>query len=475
MQRIRFARPEHRRCDLALYEPCPRGGNRIVASDAKHGIRVGMPLAEAKAQAAIRFEEHDPLADQMALRQIAAWCEEFSPTVGIEGSDTICMDITGLARLFGNEELLAVRIKSAFQQRSLSLRLAIADTLGASWALAHFGKTPIIVPPGQFAIKDLPVAALRLEDELELLGELGIHRVSQLLTLPREALASRFGPQILQRLDQATGFVPETITSHRPPPEIAIETRLEYPLDDRQALELLLNELIGRVAQSLSKRQQGAIQLRCELNCDGMTAQLDVGLYRASANPKHLFALLQMQLDQKALSGPVTAVKVAVLMAAPLLSQQQELFESSCREERRQVGLLIDRLSNRLGRESVVRALPQSDVQPELAFRYEPLAGVLPRKNSHRWKTLPRPLCLETSPIPLEVLSVIPDGPPVQFRWAGNHRVAHAWGPERIQTGWWRGCYVQRDYYRIETTEGKRFWVFRRLSDAKWFLHGVFD
>ena len=129
----------------------------------------------------------------------------------------------------------------------------------------------------------------------------------------------------------------------------------------------------------------------------------------------------------------------------------------------------------------MVRATPQSDAQPEFAFRYEPLAGVLPRKieqrrgQSWRWKFLPRPLRLEKEPIPLDVLSVVPEGPPIQFHLHGCHRVARVWGPERIQTGWWRGRYVQRDYYRIETATGIRFWLFRRLSDAKWFLHGVFD
>jgi protein ImuB len=87
-----------------------------------------------------------------------------------------------------------------------------------------------------------------------------------------------------------------------------------------------------------------------------------------------------------------------------------------------------------------------------------------------------RPLHLETPPAPLQVLSLAPEGPPLQFRWRGDwRRVARAWGPERIQTGWWRGPYVQRDYYRVETTEGARFWLFRRLTDAAWFLHGIFD
>ncbi len=54
-------------------------------------------------------------------------------------------------------------------------------------------------------------------------------------------------------------------------------------------------------------------------------------------------------------------------------------------------------------------------------------------------------------------------------------------GPERIETGWWRGGHhvpmvgVARDYYRIETAAGRCYWVFRRLPAGPWFLHGMFD
>jgi protein ImuB len=107
-----------------------------------------------------------------------------------------------------------------------------------------------------------------------------------------------------------------------------------------------------------------------------------------------------------------------------------------------------------------------------------------------------RPLVLLPQPARIDVVAVAPDGTPAQFYWAGRrYLVAYAWGPERIETGWWRGAdanqnppaepgakggksngaFVRRDYYRVETTEGARFWIFRRLGDREWFLHGRFD
>ncbi len=279
----------------------------------------------------------------------------------------------------------------------------------------------------------MPLAALQLPDEMvELLTELGLVRIEQLLALARDAVAARFDPQLLLlRLDQATGAAPETITSHRPPPEIVAETQLEYATDNREALCIILTQLIERICQALAERQQGAIQLQCHLQCEaGEPIRILVGLFRASARAKHLLELARMQLDRIVLRSPVTAVKLSVFISAPLECWQPELFEPSRRESRRQVGLLVDRLSNRLGRASVVRTVPQAEAQPELAFRYEPLAGVAPRKTKpQRWKNLPRPLRLEREPIPLEALSVVPDGPPIQFHWHGCSSSGAGLGP----------------------------------------------
>jgi protein ImuB len=84
-------------------------------------------------------------------------------------------------------------------------------------------------------------------------------------------------------------------------------------------------------------------------------------------------------------------------------------------------------------------------------------------------------LLLYPQPQTLEVVCIAPDGPP-QFVWLDGRReriVNHA-GPERIETLWWRGPSLRRDYYRIAVESGSHLWTFRRLTDGRWFLHGVF-
>jgi protein ImuB len=85
-----------------------------------------------------------------------------------------------------------------------------------------------------------------------------------------------------------------------------------------------------------------------------------------------------------------------------------------------------------------------------------------------------RPIYVFNQPDRVEVVSVGPDGPPIQFRWKDTHYVVHeASGPERIKTGWWRGSPFFFDYYVTQTTNGERFWL-SRSADGTWFMSGIF-
>ena len=51
-------------------------------------------------------------------------------------------------------------------------------------------------------------------------------------------------------------------------------------------------------------------------------------------------------------------------------------------------------------------------------------------------------------------------------------------GPERIESGWWDGADVRRDYFVADTPDGATAWIYRDhrygVDDGEWFLHGLF-
>lgn len=517
-----------------------RGAARVAACSPEGralGITAGLPLAEARMlmggeTRGLQLAPYDPAADREALERLAEWSQRFSPLVGLEDSPTpscLLADVTGLDRLFGSQSNLAAQVLRDFTQRGLTVRVAIADTLGAAWAMARFGKcgmqnaecriqnpefrnshllpicnlqssifnlqcsicnlSPLcIVPPNQHAaaLQPLPIEALRLSADLvDLLHQLGIYRIGQLEALPREDLTARFGPQLLMRMDQAAGRRAEPVPAQPLPLEIEAEQSLEYSTTRREAIEMLLEHVIHQVARLLVRAGRGVVQLQCRLRCEGAEdVDLSIGLFRPTASARHLSQLVAMRLERVSLPSPVLAARARAAATAPLACLQQELFSGvPLPGSPHYLADLVDRLSSRLGRQAVVGVRLQADAQPELAYHYAPLVDALgqhPRRNpawrAQRPDLPPRPLRLVRRPILLDTAPRPSEDPPQHFDWHHEeHRVTQAWGPERIETGWWRGRPVGRDYWRVETATGSRLWLFRRLRDEQWFLQGAFE
>jgi protein ImuB len=278
----------------------------------------------------------------------------------------------------------------------------------------------------------------------------------------------------------------------RPVEPVAAEWSFSEPVADRQALAAVLRILLEQLATALVARQQGIQRLVCRLLCTGRrSVDLTVGVLCPQVSAAHLEELLNLQLERAALPGEVQQIRLEAISLGPIEVHQELLFaetlfaERSPRDAQRELAVLFDRLSNRLGADRVLRPRLVPDPQPECASRWEPVLEQGEKSPAQKsaaisaGEKLPaaaRPLWLSPQPQPIAVVSLFPAGPPIRFSWGGRDQIVRQfWGPERIETGWWRGPHVERDYYRVETTTGQRFWLFRRQTAGAWFLHGVFD
>jgi protein ImuB len=499
IQRLLRIRPELSGRPVVLEAPGVRG-SRVAAccrAAAAHGVRVDMPLAEATSLVRrMAIERHDPTVDCQELRRLAAACERFSPCVALEEGDepeSLLLDIFNLTHLLGSEAELAAKVERFFTAQHYRVQIAIADTVGLAWAMAHCGgNCKLQIEKCKLQIVDsLPIEALRIsQDTIELLHQLGIETVGQLLPLPRASLMSRFGEQLLRRLDQLTGAGPEVLVPHRSPAALEVGCSLEHATSDRAMLMHVLAELTEQLARHLAARDQGAVLLVCALKyVGGESLLLRIGLVQPSANAPQLMELVDLHLETVVLADEVAHVEIRAAVVGRLGERQGELFADRWPTDPHQLAVLVNRLSSRLGYGQVVRPQLSASPVPERAVRYTSnLGGMLSRSaaerehvgDSHAHATsrrghATRPLLLYPDPQPIEVLSVAPDGPP-QFVWldARRERITAHWGPERIETLWWRGPSVRRDYYRIATATGSQHWIFRRLADGQWFLHGIF-
>jgi protein ImuB len=202
-----------------------------------------------------------------------------------------------------------------------------------------------------------------------------------------------------------------------------------------------------------------------------------VGLFRPSGSVRHLVELVMLRLGRCRPPREIASIAVEVVAAAAASCRQRALFDgvAAGADDDVETAALLDRLAGRLGRAAVFEPRPVADPQPEHAWLAAPPDATAKGVAASAVAAGRRPVWLAPQPVRAAMVSVVPDGPPVRFQLGGRlHVVALALGPERIETAWWRGPTVRRDYYVIETESGERFWVFRRLRDGGWFLHGVF-
>lgn len=464
-----------------------QGGLRLTAVDARaaaEGLYPGQRLADARALVPeLQAADADLVADVEALGRLADWCGRYTPWSAVDGEDGLSLDITGSAHLFGGEAALIADLTRRLASFGVTARAAAADTPAAAWAWARFGDEDPILNAGESGnrLAALPVEALRLAPAtVEALRRLGLRRIGDVAVLPRAPLAARLGPALLARLDRAFGRAAEAISPRRPPALWRARLTFADGISRREDLDLATHELLTELCRALAADGRGARRLELALyRLDGTAQLLEIGTSRPTRDAKHLARLFVEPLGTV---EPGFGIETMILGAAatdPLHAQQMALAAARTADHREDLAPVLDRLQSRLGRQAVVRLVPVASHVPERAVTVTPALATGPAR---RWSAddwpmgRPRPVQLLAAPEPIAVTEGA--AAPTRFCWRRcEHRVAACEGPERIEPEWWRGTgeAAARDYYWLQDSEGRRYWVYRVAAPrAGWYLHGLF-
>lgn len=510
IQCLRRTHADTIRQPCAVFERSQHGEHLVVCSTEANykGIRTGMSLTDARALVpTLLHHEFDLIACSATLQKLCLWSTRFSPLTALESAgehlpfpQSLMIDITGCDSVFGGEESLLHAADSALKRQKLKARLAIAPTQGAAWALAHYGPllTSVSDDPAELseAISSLPIACLRLSPAIVAdFQPLGIHRVSHLLKIPRNAIPSRFGNEVLNRLDQAFGVRPEKFIPLRAAPEFRIARAFQYSVSNAERLCKVIEEMMNRLSDELQKAERGARHIECWLHHEIAEPKIaEVALHRCSAGKKHLWQLLRTRLEDHFRERPVSkkrkknvsvgsiekvievdesvdAVALHVTVSEPLHDKQMPLLDHRPLDDNEDFNLLIDRLVTKLGPASVFNVELVNDPLPERSFRLVPVHEAKRVKPAGRTFKVPR----------RRPMTLLPKPQPIQFsekQFTLNNelreiRMLHSL--ERVESGWWRECDQRRDYYVVECSDGSQHWIFRDLIKDEWFLHGSFD
>jgi len=462
-------------------------GRRIVSAVNLHavhaGIEEGMNAADARALVpSLEIMEDPPGLTERLLKKFAEWCIRFTDKVSIDFPSGLILDVTGCAPLWGDEKTYIRDINLRLTEMGYNVRATMADTIGAAWAIAHYGGKDPIIETGKHAdvLLSLPPPALRFDPETtDRLYKLGLRQIRNIVQIPRASLKKRFGVEMIRRLDQALGLKEEIIVAVQPVEMIRERLPCPEPMVTAVAIEIALKRLLDSLCKRLEKENLGIRKLifYC-FRMDNKKETIQIGTHRGSRNPVHLFRLFNEKISS---IEPGPGIELFMLEAPhteKISSQQESLWETSTGFSHPSVAELIDRLSNRLGNDTLRRYFPDEHHWPERSFKAM-APDTVPVES--KWVAdRPRPLHLLSRPGRIEVAAPIPDYPPMHFRYNGNlHIIKKADGPERIEQEWWIQEGAHRDYYTVEDEQGGRYWIFRlghytEEKNPQWFIHGFF-
>ncbi len=256
-----------------------RGTQRLVAVNIAAeacGLHPGMALADARALVPdMHIEMLDPARGEAALDKCARWLRRYTPWVGADthpDSHGLLLDISGCAHLFGGERQMLDDMRARFNRRSITCCIAVADTIGSAWALAHYGPDSLIIAPsghGADAVTDLPPDALRLpEDARDLCRRLGLDSVAALAAFPRASLTRRFGPYPVMRLEQALGQAGEMLNPCVPAPEFIVRENLAQGVTQLDVIAALTQNMCATLGrETFCLRSGGYAPRPCSNPC----------------------------------------------------------------------------------------------------------------------------------------------------------------------------------------------------------------
>jgi protein ImuB len=460
----------------------------VAANDAAHGrgIVPGLSLAAALAlDPDIAIHLRDERAEAHALKSIALWAGQWTSTIAIEPPASVLLEIAGGLNYFGGLKNLLGRIDAGLSTIGFSAVVATAPTAGAASLFARAGRTIVVAEETDWARKlsSLPITLLaNAQDARDILSGIGVRTIGELLVLPRDGVARRFGQALLDEIDRALGTLPDPRALFVPPDRYHGQLELPVPVDEVEALLFGVNRLVAELAGFLHGRGAGVTQLRCDLvHEDVEPTSIIVGLI-ATRQLEHIMNVLRERLARETLPDRVDAVRIVSEEIAPLGAKEGDFFPVA-RKDGEAGAQLIERLRARLGEDAVRMLELRADHRPERAGGETAAIEVGRVKAGHpersegsaaqhrtadsspfaEWLGMTpgiRPLWLLSSPRPLGA-----DPITAEIRLES--------GPERIETGWWDSFEVGRDYFVGRTAKGEALWLYRERG-GEWFVHGVF-
>jgi protein ImuB len=397
-----------------------------------------------------------------ALQELCRHAYAFTSFVSLEPPNALLLEIKGSVKLFGSLQQLHADIDECWRLLTRIASSAIApSTLAALWLARARDASPIEeieLLPSRLAKVPIACTAWPAE-QLQTLRAMGVTSLGELMRLPRAGIARRLNPAVAADLDIALARQPAPRKAFVRPERFQERCDFETEIENVAYLEKALEPLIERCARFLRQRQAGIQALRLKLkHREGPATRVQLGLAGITSERRRLSDVLCQKLTRLNLRAPVRGMELISGSLRNLSASSLDVFAGlTGAGSRDSAPQLVERLRARLGEEAVYGVCLIPEHRPEAAWRrVQELCLTAGVKTEQRVdQQLPRPVWLLNEPLPCPKPEMLQ-------------------GPERIESGWWDGKGVARDYYIAREPQGARLWVFQERQSKRWYVHGVF-
>ena len=450
--------------DIGCVAITDRVGSRrvlIACNEASReaGLHRGLDATTALAQRpTLKLIDRSRAQEQASLHALAGWAEQFSSKVCMDIDRwLIWIEIGASLHYFQGLEALTRLASQRIDALGYTALRGIAPTLEASALLARHARAIPILQRAHLRdqLAPLPLGSLAISSHtIDALHGIGWKRIGELIELPRDQLARRFGPDLTTYLERLLGECADPRGPYRAPALYHRSLELTAPVIGIEPLLFALRRMLNELQGSLRAQDTALQSLRLTLRHEKLSSSVvELRTTAPERDAQRLLHLLREILDRTVLPAPTDALVLDVDRFIALGDTQRDLFDDNTTRNHAWASLL-DKLRARLGQDAVRRLGLRDDHRPEKAWcilKGDLIATAL-RPSSHARPE--RPLWL-LAPQLLHHL------PPL----LGT--------PERIEAGWWSGEDVRREYYIAATEEGSRWWLYRDAHTQRWYLHGL--
>ena len=492
-------------CEAQLPLPCiaPDSGAQIIQLPARpKNVAKAWPSKTATDEASAKFiakrnrsknlwyalylpqlKELDSTQQKKYLDQLAGHMQSVSSTVSLHPQALIC-EIRSSLKYFSGIDVIHQKLQRLIERQLQQWNLAddffyaASPTVSGSLLLARSGNNVLVYRQENLrsALGQLSTDVLDLnKEQRRRLLNMGTHHLRDIWRLPSDGLRKRFGSNFVNQLNTALGIAAEPTHNYIPPPVFVASYDLPYEIENLDRLLPITDELLAQLCDFLRRRDLSTSSLALSLLHEKRDSTvINIGLRMASRSQQHLMLLLETHFGRLSIPAPIVAIKIEVRKFDAFFAKSESFLENEASNSTHyndsNLNQFMERLQARLGENYVKSVSNATQHCPEYAslqldYKENPNQGS-PAAISTEVSANPRPLWLLQEPKQLNIN---------KGRLFYRKPITIVSGPERIETHWWSGIDVCRDYYVAREHSGSRLWIYReRNGKRNWFLHGFF-